>query len=421
MKGLIVNSLKGKRICCWADSAIAQTGFGTVSRHILREFHNAGMKIHHLAINFHGDFCSQEDVPWQQQPARLRDPRDPHGIGMFLQAVATGQYDYIWICNDLYVGAQAASDYRRIINELSNQGQKVPILLFYYPVDCRVPKDSGALLSMVDIPVCYNQYGYKETVKTFPHLKHRLKIIPHGTDTSVFYPLSKEERQEIRKHVLHVGDETTVIIQVNRNNARKDIPYSFLAFKKFRELIPNSIYYAHMATNDQGGDLLPALEHLGLSTTEDVLFPSNFNTKTPVPVEALNQLYNMGDMFLTCHLGEGHGLSSTESMAAGVPVVVPNNTSSPEIVGLDGERGYVYPCHDEKYIDPSGYRKKGLVPDIVAAMIRCYEAPASKKERLISRAREWTIAHDWKKITPQWITLLQQAKGRERQVAAQEI
>lgn len=316
-----------KKVLCWSDSAIAGTGFGTVSRHILTALHNTGKyDIDHLAINFNGDFVDKNKIPWQQQPAKLLDPKDPHGLKMFQRTLVKGNYDIVWVCNDLYVTHKIADIVTKIQQHAATQGKEPPIFIYYYPVDCHVPHDGSNFLKVVDIPVCYTHHGKAETIKTFPETVHKLREIPHGVDTTIFHPLSLAQINVIKKNVLNVGPDTTVVINFNRNSARKQMQYSILAFKKFREYVPNSIMYMHTAVQDQGGDLLKAVTDLGLSAKKDVVFPTRYSPSDPAPLTLLNQLYNMGDIFLTTHLGEGWGLTVTEAMAAGVPVVAPDNT-----------------------------------------------------------------------------------------------
>ena len=301
---------KKKRILCWSDSAIAGTGFGVVSKHILTALHNTGKyDIHHLAINFHGDFVDRDKVPWQQQPARLLDPKDPHGIKMFQRTLMKGDYDIIWVCNDLYVTHQVAEVIIKIRQRATLKGSKQPIFIYYYPVDCHVPGDGSDYLKVVDIPVCYTTHGKIETLKTIPEIGYKLKQIPHGVDTSIFKPLPLPQVNAIKKNVLGIDPDTTVVINFNRNSARKQMQYAMLAFKEFRKHVPKSIMYMHTVTKDQGGDLIRAVEDLGMSTKTDIVFPAHYSPTNPAPSHILNQLYNMGDIFLTTHLGEGWGLS----------------------------------------------------------------------------------------------------------------
>ena len=125
----------------------------------------------------------------------------------------------------------------------------------------------------------------------------------------------------------------------------------------------------------------------------------------PIPVDIMNRLYNTGDMFLTTHLGEGWGLSITEALAAGTPVVSPNNTCMPQQLGKNSERGYMYECKDEIWIDESGFRPKGLINDIVEQMMAAYKDKEDGKTEKISLARKWAEEHDWSLITKKWVDL----------------
>jgi len=401
---------KKKKVLAWSDSALAGTGFGVVSKHILGALHATGKyDIHHLAINFHGDFADKSVIPWQQQPARLLDPKDPHGLKMFQRTLVKGDYDIVWVCNDLYVTHQVAEIVVKVRQRATTQGKKPPIFIYYYPVDCHVPGDGSDFLKVVDIPVCYTTHGAKETLATISEVKNKLKQIPHGVDTSIFKPVPQEQINVVKKNVLGVNPDTTVVINFNRNSARKQMQYSMLAFHEFRKQVPNSIMYMHTSVQDQGGDLMKAVRDLGMSTKKDIIFPTRYSPSNPAPAHILNQLYNMGDIFLTTHLGEGWGLTVTEAMSAGIPVVAPDNTSMPQQLGEDGERGYIYPCEDMIWVDSSGYRPKGLLPDIVEMMVMAYKDGPKQKSPIVKKARQWAIKHDWKKVVKAWVKLFEKA------------
>lgn len=314
-----------KRVLCYSDFSLAGTGFGVVSKHVIGALHATGKyDIHQLAINFHGDFTDDKEVPWQIRPARLIDPRDPHGTKMFLKAVTKNHYDIVWILNDLFVTHPIAKYISQVREQYIVRNRKPPVFIYYYPVDCHV--QAADMLDAVEIPVCYTEHGRAETIKAKPHLRLKLREIPHGVDSSIFKPLSEEEIIKYKKQYLGVDPDTFVVVAVNRNSTRKQLPYSILAFKEFRKLVPNSIMYCHAKVQDQGGDLNRVLADLGLDNKKDVVFPGRYSPSEPVPTHILNRFYNLGDVFLTTHLGEGFGLSVVEAMATGVPIVAPNNT-----------------------------------------------------------------------------------------------
>ena len=391
--------MKRKSILSWSDAAVAGTGFGVVSKHILGALHATGKyEIDHLAINFNGDFVDRKRFPWQMQPAKLLDPRDPHGMKMFFRSLMKKKYDIVWILNDLFVTTRVTEFVQKVREKYITQNRKPPIFVYYYPVDCHVQADSAGMLETADKLICYTDHGREETLKTKPEVEDKLIQIPHGVDTSAFRPVSSSDIASAKQRYFGVKPDTFVVVQVNRNSTRKQIPYSMLAFKEFKKKVPNSIMYIHTMIRDQGADLTKTMEDLEMDPKKDIVFPTMYSPAQPAPDHILNMLYNCGDLFLTCHLGEGWGMTQTEAMAAGVPVVAPNNTSSPQIFGENSERGYLYECKDTCWIDSSGFRLKGLIPDIVDKMMEVYNAGPKHANPVVRLAREWAVQHDWRKL-----------------------
>jgi len=399
--------MEKKKVLCWSDSPTAGTGFGVVSKHVIGALHATGKyDIHQLAINFHGDFVDKEEVPWQMRPAKIADPvNDPHGVKMFAQALQKNQYDMVWILNDLFITHRVASFITQLREQCVMKNIKPPKFVYYYPVDCHVPGDASDMLDSVDMAVCYTAHGKIETIKAKPHLRTKVREIPHGVDSTAFQPMGDESIAAWKKQYLNVDPDTFVVVAINRNSTRKQFPYSILAFKEFRKIVPNSIMYCHTSIVDQGSDLRKVLADLGLNPATDVVFPGRYSPSQPAPTYILNQFYNCGDVFLTTHLGEGWGLTVTEAMAAGVPVVAPNNTCMPQQLGSESERGYMYDCKDKLWIDSSGFRPKGLIPDIVEQLLKVYNAGPKKKNPVVQQARNWAVEHDWQIVTKQWVDL----------------
>ena len=137
-----------------------------------------------------------------------------------------------------------------------------------------------------------------------------------------------------------------------------------------------------------GVDLQQCCRALGLNHgSADVVFPAGLRLiDGGVPIEALNAVYNCADVFFTTTLGEGWGLTMTEAMSAGTPVIAPDNSSIPEILGGDRLRGYVYPCKELVWADHA-YRPLGLLSDIVGKLHECHEQRGTPPQReMIARA-----------------------------------
>jgi len=395
-----------KKLLVYSDSVTAGTGFGIVSKHVLRALNDL-FEIDQLAINFGGEFINKEEFPYQIVPSRLNDPKDPYGSQMFLQSLARGVYDYVWVMNDTFVVEEVAKKIPQLFQQMRAAGKKVPVIVYYYPVDCHVLDTGRTMLQVADRVVAYCKFGKAETEKTAPDVLNKLSIINHGVDTGEFHKIAPDRRKEFRQKFFNIqNDNTFVWLQVNRNSPRKDIPRTILAFKKFKEEVyPNSLLYLHTAPRDTTIDLIAAVRDVGLDPTRDVIFPKNYAASKPFPIEILNLFYNCGDAFITTTLGEGWGLSHLEGAATGLPLVCPDNTCFPEQLD-DGNRGYLYECNEKIWIDNSGYRPIGLVDDIVSTMKECYEdVKSGEAKKKVDLCNEYIDTIQWYKIGEQWIEL----------------
>lgn len=428
-----VQQQRKHKVLVWSDAVVATTGFGTVARHILKALHNTGKyDIDQLGINYFGDFYDKEEIPYTIVPARLGNPQDPYGNQMFINSLQKKDYDIVFIINDTFVVEEVAKYIDKIRDHKKQHGKKLFKLVYYYPVDCKFLESASTMVKVADRAVAYTNFAKESTVQV--EGCRPTDVIYHGTDTNTYKPLSASEIAKYRKQYLKISDpDRFLIINVNRNSIRKDIARSILAFKEFRKEVPNSALYLHTVVKDgMGGhviDLEVCVRELGLNTTEDVIFPRNYSAAKGFPEYVLNQLYNCADAYITTNLGEGWGLTITEAMAAGTPVIAPNHTTAPEILGpyrsptlpLDkNSRGYIYDCKEKVYVDNSGYRKWGRMEDILAQMILCYndwkcakkgrypKARYKARETIIKNAREFTEKYSWNNVCKQWIKLFEE-------------
>ncbi len=393
------------KLLMWSDSVLPSTGtgFGTVSRYVAQALY-PHFDIDQLAINYNGEFYNREEFPIQISPAKLLDRNDPYGNQMFINNILTGKYDYVWIMNDTFIVEKVAQELPALLEKMRDSRKKIPTIIYYYPVDCRILPSATGMLQLADYIVAYCQFGKDETLKVLPHVEDKLSVINHGVDTSTFRKLNPVERKLARAQYLKIEDpDTFVWTNVNRNSARKDIARTILAFSEFRKQVPNSKLYLHTAVKDTTLDLSVPVQDLGLSMKKDVLFPANYAAHKPFPVEILNNMYNCADAYITTALGGGFELTGVECAAVSIPVVAPDYTCFTEQFS---ERGYLYPCKEQTYIDNSGFRRVGRLEDIVNTMLQCYEDSKSGavKEKT-EAASKYINTITWDKIGKQWIEL----------------
>lgn len=404
--------MQKKSLLVWADSPVTKTGFGIVTNFILKSLYKTNKyEIDILGINHFQPFYNKTEYPYQITSSRLLDPGDPYGRNMFLKAIQEKEYDIIWIMNDSYVVHPVADKMKEIIWTKNYQTK----VIYYYPIDCTLPPNSEKMILAADKAVTYTQWAAKKTFQVLPHIEGRVDVIHHGVDTSVFKPLPEEEVLTFRRNKFQITDDTFLIVNINRNSPRKDLARTILAFKEFKTFLegkPTKLYLHTVPHEKQPGiniDLTQPLIHLALKMGEDVIFPAKYSPTTPFTEEQLNLVYNAAaynGCFLSTALGEGFGLSSIESLAAGCPVILGDHSSTSEILGDNWERGLIYPCREEILIDNSGYRRMGRMTDILFCLRSAYSKDKNLKE-MISRGLSWCKEHDWDIIGQQWVKVFE--------------
>lgn len=157
--------------------------------------------------------------------------------------------------------------------------------------------------------------------------KRVFKYVPHGLNHEQFYPIDKEheefeEFQKFKEGI--VGKDTEFVMFFNsRNIRRKQIPDSMLAFRSFLDSLPKAkadkckfILHTDLST-DHGTDLGAVAEYLfGENYEENIVF-----SHTKLSRKQLNWLYNVADVQILITSNEGWGLTFTEAMLTGTPII----------------------------------------------------------------------------------------------------
>ncbi len=399
---------KKTKVIFYGDSPTCATGFGQVSRNILPALHNSGRyDVDILGINYWGD---PHNYPFKIWPMAVNGQRDPYGRQRLQQHLMDKnlEFDILFFLQDTFI----LDFLPAMLVNLVKAGKRFKSV-YYYPID-GIPKSQWIdSVSSVDYPVTYTQFGFDQSTQIQPALADKLKVIPHGVNPKVFFPAPEAQVKEFRGQFFGALADKFIITNVNRNQQRKDIPATILAFKEFRKLRPDSILYLHMMAQDQGWNLPEVIKAFGLDVTKDVILPQNFTASTGFPLEILNLIYNSSDCIISTTVGEGWGLSWTEAMAAKVPIVFPQNTCLGEYI--TEETGYPYPSggdcdhisvlpHDNEIPRPTAHVRK-----MVDQMVALYD----NREEAARRAQTaYDMVHStliWDEhINPQWVKLFDQ-------------
>lgn len=410
-----------KKILWFSDSPTCVTGFGNVARNLLKEiFADNKYQLTVIGINYSGEPFDQEEYPYLKPdknssldglwPAMHQG--DVYGLVKLIEFIKRGNYDVVFMLQDPFIIKAVMPTIQKLVDELA----KKPKFIFYFPIDCTPKKDwIDEAIKLVDYPVTYTEFAKRELEAIAPI--PGLRVIYHGTDTKTFFPIVGQARMAIRAMLFPgMPQDCFLVLNVNRNQPRKDINRTFAAFAKFHKKQPNSFLFIHAQVNDVGGNLTEIAEAHGLIAGKDWSYPDPnvFNNVKGVPAEIVNQLYAASDLVVSSTLGEGWGLSLTEAMACKKPMLFPRHTSIEEIIGANEERGTFIRCGGPDHTIALGQQDNGRVrpmvhvDDFADKMLNISRYPA-KYAKKAEAAYEWAQKHTWKAKAEEWKAVFEEA------------
>ena len=159
--------------------------------------------------------------------------------------------------------------------------------------------------------------------------------VPHGLNHNIFKPVDKSEQvyKDAEKKFKKDNGIDFMIFWNNRNIRRKQPGDLILAFKHFVDQLPEHLRQTvglvmHTEPIDENGTDLIAV-HKALCPDYKVIF-----SREKVSAQDLNLIYNVADVVVNIGSNEGWGLSSTEAILSGTPII--NNVTG----GLQDQCGF---------------------------------------------------------------------------------
>jgi glycosyltransferase involved in cell wall biosynthesis len=160
--------------------------------------------------------------------------------------------------------------------------------------------------------------------------------VPHGLNHNIFKPIDKSEQsyKDAEKRFKKDNGIDFMIFWNNRNIRRKQPGDLILAFKHFVDQLPENLRQTvgllmHTEPIDENGTDLIAV-HKALCPDYKVIF-----SREKISAQDLNLIYNVADVVVNIGSNEGWGLSSTEAILSGTPII--NNVTG----GLQDQCGFV--------------------------------------------------------------------------------
>jgi glycosyltransferase involved in cell wall biosynthesis len=271
-------------------------------------------------------------------------------------------------------------------NDLQQVNRYIPIC----PVDHDpIPNAVFEKLKYAYRIVSYSKFGQKELQRKGLMSTY----IPHTVDTEVFKPLDKAERKKasgIPENAFLVG-----MVAANKDNPpRKSFQEVLDAFKMFLVKVPEALLYIHTNPDMPGG--FPIKEYAGfIGIGDKLLFPDTYQMNFNTSKEQMNLVYNAMDVLVSPSFSEGFGVPIIEAQSCGVPAIVNNWTSMPELV-KPGQTGEICDVASKRFTALGSYAGIPSVPSLYDKMMRIYKADRVK---MGEKAREFVVdEYDTKKV-----------------------
>jgi len=255
-----------------------------------------------------------------------------------------------------------------------------------------------------------------------------IKYVPHGLNHKIYRPLETTEEIDAMEKIkldLFGKDEIDFILFFNsRNIRRKQIPDTMWAFKMFLDKLPKEKadkcrFLLHTEISHEAGTNLEAVRELLFE--KDYPNAIKFDTNRWSTAQ-LNLLYNLTDAQILLTSNEGWGLTLTEAMLSGNPIIanvtggmqdqmrfVDENekwfTPSPEIPSNNsgrykkhGEWAFpVYPTSRSiqgSPVTPYIWDDRCKPEDATDRIMELYNMGKEKRKELGLKGREWALSDE---------------------------
>jgi glycosyltransferase involved in cell wall biosynthesis len=173
-----------------------------------------------------------------------------------------------------------------------------------------------------------------------------IKYVPHGINEDSFFPINSSHPeylalQDFKKQLYKDKNYKFNLLYNARNIRRKSVPDLMLAWKIFIDSLTEDqakecVFTLHTQPVDENGTDLPAVQQMlfGNDSKYNLIFSNN-----RYPANIMNLLYNTSDVVALISSNEGWGLSLTEGMMCGKPIIATVTGGMQDQMRFEDENG----------------------------------------------------------------------------------
>ena len=233
------------------------------------------------------------------------------------------------------------SPYYELPEEIKGNSEIKKVLLVHDLISFRLPElfeesnrnDVRKSIQSIDqytTLVCVSKSTKKDLKEFFPKIKNSVRIIPLAANKRLFYRVENKAKIDFTLKKYGIPNRP-YLLSLSTLEPRKNIETTIKAFNKLLKE-HHEINASLVLVGTLGWNYNTIFnEILNSNTIKDKLIVTGF-----VEDSDLATLYSGATGFVYPSLYEGFGLPQLEAMQCGVPVVVSNTSSIPEVVGDAG-------------------------------------------------------------------------------------
>jgi len=192
-----------------------------------------------------------------------------------------------------------------------------------------------------------------------------IEYVPHGLNHNHYYPITEEkeviELNKFKQQIFQDEEKEFVMFFNSRNIRRKQIPDTMLAFKYFLDKLPKEkadkccLILHTEVISEAGTNLEEVRKILFKDYPNAIMFSTN-----KLGNKELNYLYNIADVQILLTSNEGWGLTLTEAILSGTPIIANVTGGMQDQMGFEDNDGNWYEPTPEIPSNHTGrYRKHG--------------------------------------------------------------
>ena len=252
------------------------------------------------------------------------------------------------------------------------------------------------------------------------------RYVPHGLNPDVYKPIDENDKDyiEFKKEFFKGENPDFVLFFNSRNIRRKQIPDAMLAFRAFLDSLPKEkaqkckmVLHTELVTA-HGTDLNKVKEYLF-----DESYPNAVKFSTSkLSSTHLNYLYNIADAQILLTSNEGWGLTITEAILAGTPIIANVTGGMQDQMRFENEEGnwftpspefpsnhtgtlrkhgeWAFPCYPTSRSiqgspqTPYIYDDRCRWEDATERIIELYNMSREERKARGLKGREWAISEE---------------------------